>query len=321
MGTGTAWLLARLLPQRVNRCWHGCQHSECMAVGKVASTATASLWAYLQSCRRHRCVHYFFFCEGSNTNGWGVFPAGGHLRTGCKVNQVPSPRCDHAWHRRTRCPAHSNICKSSVFVHTLDDSERVRINWKRYPNKKNRSPLLQTADNFIVYPSTNSTSSRLICMPSMRAPAATATSAPSARLSSGHIAASLPVKPTLSSNDSSEEIRAQSTLDIVDFSKVMLLSISFATPLGSKWLLSTTKVSVRAWSLAICCGRCKAKWCFGNKSNDPYTERCFSKCSTMAFRRRGTFIVPPLVSWRMSKTLKESTNDATCSCRSGKRPT
>ena len=26
----------------------------------------------------------------------------------------------------------------------------------------------------------------------------------------------------------------------------------------------------------------------------------------------------PLVSWRMSKTLKESTNDATCSCRSGK---
>ena len=60
-----------------------------------------------------------------------VFPAGGHLRTGCKVNQVPSPRCDHAWHRRTRCPDHSNICKSSVFDHTLDDSDRVRINWKR----------------------------------------------------------------------------------------------------------------------------------------------------------------------------------------------
>ena len=160
---------------------------------------------------------------------------------------------------------------------------------------------MQTADNFIVYPSTSSTSSRSIRMPSICPPAATATSAPSARLSSGHISASVPVKPTLSSNDSNEDIRAKSTLLIVDFSKVVLLSISFATCLGSKWLLSTTKVSVRAWSLAICCGRCTAKWCLGNKSNDPYTERCFSKCSTMAFRRRATFIVPP---WYLGGCLK-----------------
>ena len=152
--TATAWLLARLQAQRVHGCWQGCKHSECIAVGIVAIMSSSSLWPP------------FLFCEGSNTNGWGVFPAGGHLRTGCKVNQVPSPRCDHAWHRRTRCPDHSNICKSSVFVHTLDDSERVRINWKRYPNKKYRSPLLQTADNFIVYPSASSTSSRLIRMPS-----------------------------------------------------------------------------------------------------------------------------------------------------------
>ena len=126
-----ASLWGLLQAKALHGCWQCFKHSECMAVGKVASTASASLWALLQSCRRHRCGHHFFFCEGSNTNGWGVFPAGGHLRTGCKVNQVPSPRCDHAWHRRTLCPDHSNICKSYGFVHTLDDSERVRINWKR----------------------------------------------------------------------------------------------------------------------------------------------------------------------------------------------